>query len=162
MSQFEISGIGKIPPRFINIDPASFINADELATSLELTPLAPEKFHVTLLHQSVGGLKQLTKLFKKYSKGKKLEDPCVYPSTTLPEIDTEGAEVIVVDDQNPKTGEERRTVRIVLRDELQQVLEAWVSQFCELNGLERDEVEMQRVYHISYANRTGNPSDSVR
>lgn len=162
MSQFELSGIGKVSPRFITIDPATFITTDELSTSLGLTPLAPEKFHVTLLHQGVGGLKALDKQAKKFSKGKIDEDPCVYPSTALPEIDTEGSEVLVVEDQNPKTGEERQTVRIVLRQELQTALGAWVSEFCELNSLERDALELQRVYHISYANRTGNPGDSVR
>ena len=162
MSQFEISGIGKIPPRFITIDPASFINADELATSLELTPLAPEKFHVTLLHQSVGGLKALDKQAKKFSKGKIDENPVLYPSTSLPEINTEGSQVVLVKDTHPKTGEERTTVRIVLRQELQAALSEWVAKFCELNSLERDALELQRVYHISYANLTGLPGDSVR
>ena len=162
MSQLEISGIVKIPQQSVAIDPTTFITADELATSLGLTPLAPEKFHVTLLHQSVGGLKQLCKLVKKFQKGKLDSDPVVYPQAELPQIDTDGAEVLVVKDQNPKTSEERTTVRIVLRDELQQALKTWVSDFCELNSLERDATEQNRVYHISYANRTGNPGDSVR
>ena len=162
MSQVEISGIVKIPQQSVVIGPTSFVHADKLANALNLLPLASEKLHVTLLHQSVSGLKALDKQVKKFSKGKIEEDPALYPSTSLPEINTEGGQVVLVKDTHPKTDEERLTVRIILRDELQQALSTWVAEFCELNSLERDEVEMQRVYHISYANRTGNPGDSVR
>ena len=162
MSQLEISGIVKIPQRFVTIDPATFITTDELATSLGLTPLSPEKLHVTLLHPSVGGLKTLGKQVKKYLKGKLDQDPCVYPSTALPEINSEGAQVVVVEDEHPTSGESRKTVRILLREELQTALSEWVSQFCELNGLQRDDLEMQRIFHVSYANITGLPGDSVR
>ena len=162
MSRVEISGIVKIPSTSCTIDPTTFVRADELANELNLTLLPTEKLHVTLLHQSVEGLKQLCKEVKKFSKGKLDSDPATYPASDLPSIDTEGAEVIVVEDQNPKTGEGRKTVRITLRDELQKALSTWVGEFCALNGLERDDLEMQRIFHISYANRTGNPSDSVR
>jgi len=156
MSQIEISGIVKIPARQITLEPASFLNAEELAAEHELLPLPVSNLHVTLLHQSVGGLKALCKEIKKTK-----QDP-VAPSVPLPSIDTEGAEVVMVKDTHPKTSEQRTTVRIVLRKELQSALSAWVADFCELNGLERDGLEMRRVYHISYANRTGLSGDSVR
>jgi len=159
MSQVEISGIVKIPQESVA---TTFVLADEIATSLGLTPLAPEKLHVTLLHQSVSGLKALDKQVKKYLKGKLDQDPCDYPSTELPEINSEGAQVVVVEDEHPTSGEKRQTVRIVLRQELQTALSAWVAEFCELNSLQRDELELKRVYHISYANRTGLSGDSVR
>lgn len=162
MSRIEISGIGRIPSSCIHITSASASEAEALTTENALKRLPEEKLHATLLHQATKNLNALSKLVRKFLKGKLDSDPVVYPKVELPQIDTEGAEVVLVEDQNPKTGEGRKTVRIVLRQELQTALSEWVAEFCELNSLERDDVELQRVYHISYANYTGLPGDSVR
>ena len=160
--KLQFSGIVKVPSDLVHIQPWKELEAAVASHRHKLLDLCPSKWHVTLLHQSVGGLKDLCKLVKKFEKGKLDSDPCLYPSTELPQIDTEGAEVIVVTDTHPTSGEERKTVRIVLRGELQAALGAWVGEFCELNSLERDATELERVYHISYANLTGLPADSVR
>lgn len=158
----QLSGIVKIPHNNVHIQPCKEFEAAVASHRHLLLDLCPSKWHVTLLHQSVGGLKALCKKAKRFEKGKLDEDPVLYPETTLPSIDTEGAEVIVVTDTHPTSGEERKTVRIVLRGELQAALGAWVTEFCNLNSLERDATELERVYHISYANLTGLPADSVR
>jgi len=159
----ELSGIVKIPHNNVCVHPATDLYAGLFMNRIGgLVRLPEEKLHVTLLHQSVGGLKALCKLVKKFEKGKLDIDPVSWPTTPLPQINTEEPEVILVEDTNPTSGEKRQTVRIILREELQVALGAWVADFCELNSLERDELELQRVFHISYANLTGNPADSVR
>ena len=162
MSEVLIKGIVQIPSFYITISPDSQTQAEALTAENALIRLPAANLHATLLHQATKGLRALSKLVRKFEKGKLDSDPCLYPSTELPQIDTEGAEVTVVTDTHPTSGEGRQTVRILLREELQCALRTWVAEFCELNSLERDATELERVYHISYANRTGLPGDSVR
>jgi hypothetical protein len=162
MSQVEISGIVKVPHSDISLSPATIQEAEARTCELKLTPLPEDRHHTTVLHQSVRGLKGLSKEVKKFQKGKTDSNPVVYPEVELPQINTDGAEVLLVEDTHPSSGAQRKTLRIVLRGQLQEALGAWVAEFCELNSLERDERELQRVYHISYSNLTGLPGDSVR
>lgn len=154
----EFSGIAKIPSISVHIDPASYKEALLMANTEGLTLLPQGKLHITLLHQSVEGLKQLDKEVKKFKKGKLDEDPVVYPNLGLPKIDTKGSCILLVEDKELN----RKTVRIVLRGELQLAISTWVNNFCKLNALERDPEELQRIYHVSFANLTGNSADSVR
>lgn len=160
MNHLQFSGITKVPSPSVYIDPSIFIKASLLADENGLARLPQEKLHVTLIHQSV--LKSLLKAEKKAQK--KGEDSIIkYPTTQLrPVTIGTGSDVLIVEDWNPRTGESRRTVRIVLDDNHQSYLGRWVEEFCLLNDLERDEQELQRVYHVSFANLTGNPMDSVR
>ena len=160
MHNLEFSGIAKIPSNSVHIDPSISIKATLIADEEGLTRLPLEKLHVTLLHQSV--LKNLLKADKKALK--KGDDSVIkYPATPLrPVVIGKGSDVIVVKDTHPRTEETRQTARIVLDDNHQAALGRWVEEFCLLNNLERDEQELSRVYHVSFANLTGNPMDSVR
>jgi hypothetical protein len=159
MNHLEFSGIAKVPSNSVHIDPSVSVKASLLADEKGLIRLPAEKLHVTLIHQSV--LKSLLKAEKKAQK--KGESIIKYPNTSLrPVAIGEGSDVILVEDWNPNTGETRQTARIVLDDNHQTFLSDWVEEFCLLNCLERDEQELSRVYHVSFANKTGNPMDSVR
>ena len=155
------AGIIKVPAEDITITQNTMTGCQVLTTRNGLKPLTSNKLHCTLGHQSIGGLKQALKAQKKALK-KGEDDPIILPATQLPSIDTVGSAVVVVEDTNPKSNEPRKTVRIVLRQELQNALSSWVTELCRLNNFVRDEVEMQRIFHISYSNLTGLPGDSVR
>lgn len=155
------AGIIKIGPNDVTITDDTQAICDELTASHNLTRLPEDKLHCTLGHQSIGGLKQALKDQKKALKAGQ-DDPIVLPATPLPVIDTVGSTVCVAEDINPKTNEQRQTVRIVLRQELQDALASYVEELCTLNNLVRDEIELQRIFHISYSNYTGLPGDSVR
>lgn len=149
------AGIIKIGHQDVLIQDDTQVTCDELTKANNLTRLPKEKLHCTLGHQSIGGLKAAIKAQKKaLKKGDK--DPIILPATQLPNIDTIDSTVMVVEDND------RKTVRIVLKQELQDALSSWVAELCSLNNFIRDEVEMQRIYHISFANKTGSPGDSVR
>lgn len=160
MNHLEFSGIAKVPSPSVHIDPSVSLRASVLADQEGLVPLPLEKLHVTLIHQSV--LKSLLKADKKAQK--KGEYSIIkYPVNQLRPITIgEGSDVVLVEDTHPRSGETRVTARIVLDKMHQSFLDNWVRQFCLLNDLERDEVEQERVYHVSFANLTGNPMDSVR
>lgn len=160
MNHLEFSGIAKIPSNSVHIDPSISVKAALLADQEGLVRLPIEKLHVTLIHQSV--LKSLLKAEKKALK--KEEDSVIkYPATPLrPVVMSEHSDVVIVKDTHPKTNDERITCRIVLDDNHQAALGNWVREFCLLNDLERDERELQRVYHVSFANKTGEPGGSVR
>ena len=159
MNHLEFSGIAKIPSPSVHIDPSVSIKASLLADQKGLTRLPLDKLHVTLIHQSV--LKALLKADKKAKKNG--ESIIKYPLYHLrPVVIGEGSDVVVVEDTHPRSGEKRVTVRIVLDDNHQSFLSNWVRQFCILNELERDDLELERVYHVSFANKSGNPMDSVR
>jgi hypothetical protein len=159
MNHVEFSGIAKVPSPSVHIDPAISVKASILASERGLMHLPPEKLHVTLIHQSV--LKSLLKADKKAKKNG--ESIIKYPTNQLrPVVIGEGSEVLIAEDTHPKTGDQRVTCRIVLDDNHQTALGRWVEEFCLLNNLERDEQELSRVYHVSFANKTGNPMDSVR
>jgi hypothetical protein len=159
MNHLEFSGIAKVPSPSVHIDPSVSIKASLLADEEGLTRLPLEKLHVTLIHQSV--LKALLKADKKAKKNG--ESIIKYPTNQLrPVVIGEGNNVVVVEDTHPRSGEKRLTVRIILDKVHQSFLSNWVRQFCLLNELERDELETSREFHISFANKTGIPGDSVR
>ena len=155
------AGIIKVVHEDVTITEDTRDACEALTEENNLTPLPDNKKHCTLGHQQIEGLKQALKAQKKALK-KGEDDPIILPATPLPSIGTIDSTVSVVSDVNPKNGEARKTVRIVLRQELQNALSSWVAELCELNNFVRDEIEMKRVYHISYSNHTGLPGDSVR
>ena len=155
------AGIIKVGHEDVTIQRDARDTCEVLTEENNLTRLPADKLHCTLGHQSIQGLKEAIKARKKALKRNE-DDPIILPSTPLPAIDTEGSSILVVEDTNPKSNEPRKTVRIVLRKELQDSLSSWVAELCTLNDFVRDEVELQRIYHISYSNRTGLPGDSVR
>lgn len=159
MNHLEFSGIAKVPSSSVHIHPTALIKACQLTDKNNLTRLPVNKLHVTLIHQSV--LKALLKAEKKAQKNG--DSTIKYPVNQLrPIVVDEATDVVVVEDTHPRTGEFRKTVRIILNDNEKTYLSSWVEEFCELNNLERDEQELSRVYHVSYSNRTGMPGDSVR
>jgi hypothetical protein len=68
----------------------------------------------------------------------------------------------MVMDVNPKSQEIRETLRLVLCETDQVALQQYVTEFCKINEIEIDDFEASRIFHISFANRTGLPGDSVR
>ena len=160
MNHLQFSGIAKIPSTSVHIDPAALTRASLLADEEGLVRLPVEKLHVTIVHQSV--LKSLLKAEKKAQKNGD-ESIIRYPADQLrPVVIGNGSDVVVVKDNHPRSGEARKTVRIILDDNHQAYLSSWVEEFCKMNSLERDTQEQERVYHVSFANKTGNPMDSVR
>lgn len=155
------AGIIKVGHEDVTITEDTRDTCETLTEENGLTRLPESKLHCTLGHQSIDGLKAALKAQKKALK-KGENDPIVLPATPLPVIDTAGSTVCLVEDVNPKNGDNRKTVRIVLRQELQNALASYVTELCDLNGFVRDEIEMQRIFHISYSNKTGLPGDSVR
>jgi hypothetical protein len=155
------TGIIKIGPEDVTIQDDTKRQCDELTEQNKLTQMEKKKLHCTLGHQSIEGLKTALKAQKKALK-RGDDDPIVLPETPLPVIDTVDSRVVIVEDVNPKNGDARKTVRIVLRQKLQDALASWIAELCNLNGFTRDEIELQRVFHVSYSNQTGLPGDSVR
>jgi len=129
----------------VEINPRHLLNLALLAGKEGLTPLPEDKRHLTVIHQSV--LKDLSKRVKKGYQ-MVLND--------LPEISLDKATYMVV------SHEDRKTLRLVLSEEDQVSLGLWRDLFCENNGVVLDDLERNRIFHISYANVTGNVSDSVR
>ena len=160
MNHLQFSGIAKIPSTSVHIDPAILTRASLLADKEGLVRLPVEKLHVTIVHQSV--LKSLLKAEKKAQKNGD-ESIIRYPADQLrPVVIGEGSDLAVIEDTHPLSGEARVTVRVVLDQMHQSFLNNWVSEFCRLNSLERDEQELNRIFHVSFANKTGMPGDSVR
>jgi hypothetical protein len=153
-----LAGIFKVPTTFLNIASCFlFNNLQNEAQKRNLKLLDTQKWHLTLIHQSF--LKALSKLVKK----KKAE--LILPS--FPELlffngQDNGEHVRMVMDINPRTEEVRETLRLVLCDADQIALKEYVAEFCELNQVEIDDFEKSRIFHVSFANRTGLPGDSVR
>lgn len=153
-----LAGIFKVPARFLNMTSSCFFNDLQAETEKRgLISLDPEKWHITLIHQSF--LKALSKLIKK--KKAELNLPS-FPSLLFFNGQNNGEEIRMVMDTNPKTEEIRQTLRLVLCDADQQALQQYVTEFCELNQVELDDFERGRIFHISFANKTGLPGDSVR
>lgn len=105
----------------------------------EAIRLSSDDFHITLIHQSV------LNPFKERLKEIELPEPPV------PQIDDEAL-------LRKSPGKKSWAVRIVNQDEFKD----YVAQVMELLGSENTNPEPERVFHISLANLTGNPYDSVR
>lgn len=104
-----------------------------------LVPLPKEKLHITLLHQTI------LKPYTKELKGKKFPE---YEGTlTYRDIYS-----VVREDEG------KHSVFVILDE--QSDLKKYVSKF--LDFFEIKEIpELNRIYHVSLGNKTGNPLDSV-
>lgn len=142
--------------RILAIDPSKVMYSKKLRQDLlneikkeQLKSLPSYKQHVRLLHQSTEGLRDLF-------EG---EGEVLYPETPLPDISLcEHNTRTVVSDENPTTGEKRKTLRVILGLIDQLDMNIWLKEFCLLNNLPYH----QRVFHVSIATLTGKPGSSCR
>ena len=139
--EVKFSGILKLMP-----DPEIISQAKSLIDTLppEAVPLGDDRLHVTLAHQSV--LKPFKKQLKVMAKAGEL--PPAPP-------------VILSNDWEERVDEELGRKSWVAWAENQDELRDYVNQIMELVGGSPDP-EPERKFHISLANLTGNPGDSVK
>ena len=144
-STVKFSGILKIMP-----DPSVITTIESLLSTLppEAVPLPAERFHVTLIHQGI--LKPYRKQLKKLDKAGELPSPP--PVIIDPKVDHR----IGV---SPGPEMERQSWVVWIKNQAD--MAAYVNQVMELIGGPQNP-EPTRVFHISIANLTGNPGDSVR
>lgn len=125
----------------MDIPPSLMSEIDALRSMLpeKAVRLNPEDLHVTLVHQSI------LKPFKKQLKELELPQP--------PDL--------VLDDQifeRTSPGKKSWAVRLVNQEEVRE----YVKRVMEMLGSQNTNPEPERVFHVSLANLTGNPHDSVR
>ena len=139
--EVKFSGILKLMP-----DPEIISQAKSLIDTLpsEAIPLGDDRLHVTLAHQSV--LKPFKKQLKAMAQDREL--PPAPP-------------VILSNDWEERVDEELGRKSWVAWVENQDELRNYVNQIMELIGGPLDP-EPERRFHISLANLTGNPGDSVK
>ena len=139
--QVKFSGILKLMP-----DEGITQELRQISAQLppEAVPLPEDKWHVTLAHQSV--LKPYRKQLK--AMGKADEIPPGPPPVLLSEIEER------VDDA---LGRKSWVVWLENQDEMK----TYINQIMEMVGGSPDP-EPSRRFHVSLANLTGNPGDSVR
>ena len=137
----KFSGILKLMP-----DEGIIQELRQISASLppEAVPLPEDKWHVTLAHQSV--LKPYRKQLK--AMGKADEIPSGPQPTLIHEIEERADDA---------TGRKSWVVWLENQDEMKD----YVNQIMEMVGGPMDP-EPGRRFHISLANLTGNPGDSVR
>jgi hypothetical protein len=111
----------------------------------EAVPLPEDKFHVTLAHQSV--LKPYKKQLKQLSKEGALPPP---PPAIL--------EGIVDERVDEELG--RKSWVVWIRNQAD--FKVYVQEVIQLAGGPPGDPEPSRRFHVSIANLTGNPGDSVR
>lgn len=139
--EVKFSGILKLMPELEIIGQAKSL-IDTLPP--EAVPLGDDRLHVTLAHQSV--LKPFRKQLKALTKAGEL--PAAPPVT-------------ISNSWEERTDEELGRKSWVVWVENQNELKNYVNQVMELVGGSPDP-EPSRRFHISLANLTGNPGDSVR
>jgi 2'-5' RNA ligase len=105
----------------------------------EAVRLDEDDLHVTLVHQSV--LKPFTKQLKKIN----------FPKPPMVELDEE-----VLVRESP--GKKSWAVKLSNQQEMRE----YVKNIMEMLGSQNTNPEPERVFHVSLANLTGNPHDSVR
>jgi hypothetical protein len=139
--EVKFSGILKLMP-----EPQIISQAKSLIETLppEAVPLGDDRLHVTLAHQSV--LKPFRKQLKALAKAGEL--PPAPP-------------VILENEWEERVDEELARKSWVVWVENQDELRNYVNQVMELVGAPPDP-EPDRRFHISLANLTGEPGDSVR
>jgi len=142
VEEVKFSGILKVMPD-ANVIASVLILADQLPP--EAVMLSEDRFHVTLAHQSV--LKPYKKQLKQLSK-----DGMLPPA---PPIIIEPALEERVDEAE---GRKSWVVWVKNQDELK----AYVQEVIQAAGGPSGDPEPSRRFHISIANLTGNPGDSVR
>ena len=140
--EVKFSGILKLMP-----SPEIVSNVSFLLQQLppEAVPLPEDKFHVTLAHQSV--LKPYRKQLKQLSKDGMLPPP---PPAIL--------DANVEERVDEELG--RKSWAVWVRNQAD--LKAYVQDVIQLVGGPSGDPEPFRRFHISIANLTGNPGDSVR
>ena len=138
MEQVEFSGVLKLMPD-ANIVASVSILIEQLPP--EAIVLPDEKLHVTLIHQSV--LKPFRPMLKK------MEFPSPPPAILETSIEER------VDEAQ---GKRSWVVWLQNQDEMK----SYVQDVMSLLGAPAGDPEPQRRFHISVANLTGKPGDSVR
>ena len=140
--EVKFSGILKLMP-----SPAIVSSVSSLLQQLppEAVPLSDDKFHVTLAHQSV--LKPYKKQLKQLSKDGMLPPP---PPVIL--------DVNVEERVDEELDRKSWVVWVSNQDELK----TYVQDVVQLAGGPPGDPEPSRRFHVSIANLTGNPGDSVR
>ena len=125
----------------IKPDPAIIARAQEMQKTLPKhgVPLKEKDLHVTLIHQNI--LKPLKDKIK---------------TMNLPDPPTIELEPRVFQRKSP--GKESWAARILNQDEMKN----YVAEVMKLLGSQNTNPEPERVFHLSIANLTGNPHDSVR
>ena len=134
--EVKYSGILKIKPSHIVI---SELEALQAMLPEEAVRLPAEDLHVTLIHQSI------LKPFRKQIKNMKLPDP---PPIILDHK--------IFERRAP--GKKSWAVKLKNQNEMRD----YVSQIMELLGSQTLDPEPDRRFHVSLANLTGDPQDSVR
>ena len=139
--EVKFSGILQLMP-----EPQIISQAKSLINTLppEAVPLGDDRLHITLAHQSV--LKPFRKQLKALAKADEL------PPAPL---------VILGNEWEERVDEESGRKSWVAWAENQDELRNYVNQVMELVGGSPDP-EPDRRFHISLANLTGNPGDSVK
>ena len=140
-NQAKFAGILKIMP-----SPDIIAQAQPLVASLpeEAIPLGDDSLHVTLIHQSI--LKPYRKVLKKMSKAGEL------PAAPNVVLDPQVEERV-----DKELGRKSWVAWVKNQDDMKN----YVNQIMELVGGQPNP-EPNRVFHISLANLTGNPGDSVK
>tara|TARA_R100000231_G_scaffold13085_1_gene14647 strand:- start:90 stop:536 length:447 start_codon:yes stop_codon:yes gene_type:complete len=120
-------------------DASSHAEAMQITLPEEAVRLQDKDLHVTLLHQSV------LKPFRKQIKNIELPEP---------------PEVLLEDDVwvRESPGKKSWAVRLANQEEMRE----YVKNIMEMLGSQNTNPEPERVFHVSLANLTGNPHDSVR
>ena len=140
--EVKLSGILKLVP-----SPEIVSSVSSLLQQLppEAVPLPEDKFHVTLAHQSV--LKPYRKQLKRLSE----EGMLPLPPPAILGVNIE-----------ERTDEEldRKSWVVWVRNQAE--LKAYVQNVIQMVGGPPGDPEPSRRFHISIANLTGNPGDSVR
>ena len=125
----------------LGLSPDALSEAEVIQAMLpeEAIRLDKDDLHVTLIHQSI--LKPFRKQIKEIS----------FP---------EPPPVILEDDvwERQDMGKMSWAVRVANQDEMR----SYVEQVMKLLGSQNTNPEPERVFHVSLANLTGNPHDSVR
>jgi hypothetical protein len=126
----------------IDLDPKLISELEPLQGMLpeEAKRISPDHFHITLIHQDV--LSQFRKRLK---------------SMTFPPIDFP---IILDSDVYERTspGKKSWAVKVVNQGDLRE----YVKDILEILGSYNTDPEPERRFHVSLANLTGNPHDSVR
>ena len=117
----------------------SELEAMQIMLPEEATHISKEDLHVTLVHQSI------LKPFE--DKIKEIELPTPPP-------------VILEDDVWERTSPGKKSWAVRLSN--QKEMKEYVSQVMDLLGSQNNNPEPERIFHVSIANLTGNPRDSVR
>ena len=138
VEQVKFSGILKLMPD-ANVVASVLILSDQLPP--EAIPLPDDRIHVTLIHQSI--LKPYRKILKTMQ----------FPPPPVPILETSISERI-----DELQGKRSWVVWLQNQDEMK----AYVQEVMSILGAPPGDPEPDRKFHISIANLTGKPGDSVK